>query len=444
MVVARSFCAALCCLLALPACRSRGALVVVDVDSMPAIVGISRTHATVNALSTTREFDLEPPTPVSTPFSFGIDLPPSSSGPISIHLVCFDASGNQLGEGDGSSTIRAAAETDIAISIGEPTTDLLAPSDFGTVDLKSSPDMTIVPFQSCVGLAANCGAAGNDDCCNSLTVPGGTFYRADDVGADQFYVDTSDPATVSSFQLDRYEVTVARFRKFVNAGMGTQANPPASTTGARRLNGASNQAGWSSNWNTYLASDTNALTTALSCDSSLATWTDNAAANENRPINCITWYEAFAFCVWDGGYLPTDAEWNYVASAGSEQRAFPWSSPPGSLTIDNTYTVYGCTGGCTVSDIGLVGSKAPKGDGKWGHSDLAGNVAEWTLDFTGNYQNPCDDCAQLTPLTPSNTVHIVHNDGFEGNIKSVRSPGAYTATSDTRSAYIGVRCARAK
>ena len=60
---------------------------------------------------------------------------------------------------------------------------------------------------SCVGVAATC--SGNKDCCASNVVVGGTFNRSND-GAF--------PATVSDFGLDVYEVTVGRFRQFVNAG----------------------------------------------------------------------------------------------------------------------------------------------------------------------------------------------------------------------------------
>ena len=59
---------------------------------------------------------------------------------------------------------------------------------------------------SCSGLAAICGPSGNEDCCTSLLVPGGTFYRSYDgvVSTDMSY-----PATVADFYLDKYEITVA-------------------------------------------------------------------------------------------------------------------------------------------------------------------------------------------------------------------------------------------
>jgi len=53
--------------------------------------------------------------------------------------------------------------------------------------------------------------AANHDCCASLPVTGGSFFRGYDGVTDG---DTSKafPATVSDFRLDRYEVTVGRFR----------------------------------------------------------------------------------------------------------------------------------------------------------------------------------------------------------------------------------------
>src|SRR5262249_31951140 len=69
------------------------------------------------------------------------------------------------------------------------------------------------------------------------------------------------------------------------------------------------------------------------------TWTENG--NDDLPINNVTWPLAFAFCVWDNGRLPTDAEWNLAAAAGSEQRVYPWISGP-QPTIDSSYAIYDC------------------------------------------------------------------------------------------------------
>jgi len=299
------------------------------------------------------------------------------------------------------------------------------------------------PAASCPGVAATCGPSGTSPCCGSPLVPGGTYYRSYDLGTDSAYPDMSSPATVGDFRLDTYEVSVGRFRQFVNAGMGTQQNPPSAGAGARTLNGLANQGGWAATWTASLATDTAALVAAVKCTQG-QTWTDTPAANEGLPMNCITWYEAMAFCVWDGGFLPTEAEWNYAAAGGSEQRAFPWSVPASSLTVDCSHAnglIY--TNYCAnplMGEANRVGSESPVGDGKWDHADLAGNVAEWTLDwYAASYPTPCDGCADLTAATS----RAIRGGGFGNNELMIR--GAFRASSPpaTRSIVIGWRCARA-
>jgi sulfatase modifying factor 1 len=308
----------------------------------------------------------------------------------------------------------------------------------GDADIDASP--------VCADLPATCGSTGTSSCCESPLVTGGTFYRSYDVSGDGMYSSTSYPATVSDFRFDRFEVTVGRFRQFVLAHQGTQANPPSAGAGSHTLIPSS---GWDSSWNGELTTDTAALVAAVKCQASYQTWTDAAGANENLPMNCVTWFEAAAFCAWDGGYLPTDAEWNYAATGGSEQRAYPWSSPPNSLTIDCSYANYyvNPTGGtyCASATGGLtnrVGNESPRGDGRWGQSDVEGNVFEWALDW---YANPyptmtCDDCANLTPAA----LRVIRGGGFNADANTLRT-GRHLVVDPptTRFINVGFRCARA-
>lgn len=281
---------------------------------------------------------------------------------------------------------------------------------------------------SCQGLAATCGPSGNDDCCKSLLVPGGTFNRSYD-GVD--YLDSTFPAMVSGFYLDRYEITVGRFRVFVNAGMGTQVSPPGDGTGSNpRIAGS----GWSSTWNTQLAPNTTAVKAALKCHAAYQTWTDTVGNNETKPVNCLDWDTAFAFCAWDGGRLPTEAEWNYAASGGSEQRYYPWSTPANSTAIDDSHAVY-CGGTCRLLN---VGSKSPKGDGRWGQSDLGGNAWEWTLDYDGGaYPMPCHDCALVT----AGSYRAFRSGSHDEIAAALRSSVRHVYYPDYRG-VVGSRCAR--
>jgi formylglycine-generating enzyme len=285
--------------------------------------------------------------------------------------------------------------------------------------------------RSCEALPATCGPSANDDCCNSLLVTGGRFDRNYD-GVD--YLDRRYPATVSAFYLDKYEITVGRLRAFVNAGMGTGASPPGEGVGAHPKIAGS---GWRPTWNAHLPANRAALKTALKCHAEYQTWTDTPASNENKPVNCLDWYTAFAFCAWDGGRVATDAEWHYAASGGGEQRYYPWSSPGTSTTVDDSYAVY-CGGACR--SLQNVGSKSPRGDGKWGQSDLAGNVWEWTLDWRGMpYPMPCHDCAEVE--VKAGSYRSFRGGSFDDIAATLRSADRHVYYPEYRG-FIGSRCAR--
>jgi formylglycine-generating enzyme required for sulfatase activity len=280
---------------------------------------------------------------------------------------------------------------------------------------------------SCTGLASTCGATGNQYCCGSLLVPGDTYYHNNK---------GTEPATISDVLLDRYEVTVGRFRKFVAAYAtyrplaGTGANP--------KVKGS----GWDAAWTPNLPVTPALLTAALNCNS-YTTWTDAPGALENRPINCLDWYTAFMFCAWDGGFLPTDTQWNYAASGGADQRIYPWGNT--APAYDATLAIYNClyngTGGsCSNSSIAPVGS-APGGNAKWGHVDMAGNVEEWVLDSTssGTFPSPCVDCALLSP---GSGIKGLRGGAFNSQASSLQTSVANAGSPSYPGSTYGVRCAR--
>jgi formylglycine-generating enzyme required for sulfatase activity len=286
---------------------------------------------------------------------------------------------------------------------------------------------------SCVGLPNTCGPGGNESCCANTVVPGGSYNRSN----DPMY-----PAKVGDFRLDRFEITVGRFRRFVEAYPGSKPLPGA---GVHPLIANS---GWDAGWDTTLPADQADLRAAVECYLDWGTWTDTAGGQETLPMNCMSWYEAFAFCAWDGGRLPTEAEWNYAAAGGAEQREYPWSDPPGSMTIDPSYAVYHCTGNgspaaaCAFTDILNVGSKSPKGDGKWGQADLGGGMWEWNLDwYVAPYSSTaCSNCAN----TMSGSSRVLRGGSWYGTVGAAypRSSYRYDLEPFNSVANVGARCVR--
>jgi formylglycine-generating enzyme required for sulfatase activity len=264
----------------------------------------------------------------------------------------------------------------------------------------------------------------------------------------------SDPATISSFRLDKYDVTVGRFRAFVNAALSADgglswvpspgAGKHATLDGGQGLAnvgptdaGVTHEVGW------LAGDDANIAPTAsnLAC-SSLGTWTASASAADNLPINCVNWWEASAFCIWDGGFLPTETEWEYAAVGGNQQRPYPWgSADPGTA---NQYAIYNCNYPTSTADCATVASIAPVGTaalgaGPWGQLDVVGEMWQWTADWFQNaYVDPCVDCASLT----GGSSRVVRGGSFRDDATNLSPTYRNANDPSLRNDFIGFRCAR--
>ncbi len=302
---------------------------------------------------------------------------------------------------------------------------------------------------------------GDESCCHSILLPEGTLQMGRGESTDAYecrfstWCDDEIPehaVGLSAFHLDVFEVTVGRFRRFVSSYEAWRAggHPRAGEGAHARIAGS----GWSPEWSEELPSSQRELTGRLNCSDAdgtggdVRTWTSEPAGKENHALACVDWYLAVAFCIWDGGRIPTEAEWEYAASGGDENRLFPWGGVD--TTIDVTTAVYGCSEppdeyGPPWSSCSTVPVGSRQGDtARWGHKDMAGSMMEWTLDSyaSNSYSDPaatCADCANLSSdaerTRRGGTWADYTGDALRAAYRSHNSP-------TYRSHVLGFRCAR--
>jgi formylglycine-generating enzyme len=278
-----------------------------------------------------------------------------------------------------------------------------------------------------------------------VSLPGGTFLMGTE-NPEGFPTDGEGPVravTLDSFLMDRHSVTNALFGKFVAAtGYKTEAE----------------RFGWSFVFWSHISKKRFAQlvedTVAAApwwCKVRGARWDapegpgSDVRKRGDYPVVHVSWNDAQAYCAWSGQRLPTEAEWEYAARGGLEQKLYPWGDKlrPGGEHRCNIWQgefPKNDTGDDGYAGTSPVEAFPPNGYGLY---SITGNAWEWCADwFDAEFHRTA---SLVNPQGPPQGVARVMKGGSFLCHKSYCNRyrlGARTGnTPDSSAANIGFRCA---
>jgi len=188
-----------------------------------------------------------------------------------------------------------------------------------------------------------------DDGKEMVFIAGGVFTMGSDADADN--ARPAHKVTVADFYIDRWPVTNAEYKAFVDATNHPVPNydvPWCNTEGY--------------NWNPETRM--------------------YPPGKADHPVVLVTWEDARAYAAWANKRLPTEAEWERAAR-GFEGRRWPWGNTFKSACCNTTE---GHHNGTTP-----VGMFSPQGDTPEGVMEMVGNVWEWTSSLFLPYPYNAED-----------------------------------------------------